>query len=69
MRIAAHRSGHTSIKQAGGELRVKNLAKLKREARGEGGSWYLTQPKQRNNMQHQSIQQQQHYNPVFQKNK
>ena len=71
MCIAAHRSGITRIseKQAGGELRVKNLAKLKREARGEEGSWYLTQPKQRNNMQHQPIQQQQHYNPLFQKNK
>ena len=51
MCIAAHRSGITRIseKQAGGELRAKNLTKSETGG-GGGGGWYLTEPKQRNNI-------------------
>ena len=52
MCIAAHRSGITRIseKQAGGELRAKNLTKSETGGGGGGWGWYLTEPKQRNNI-------------------
>ena len=66
MCIAAHRSGITRIseKQAGGELRAKNLTKSETGGGGGGG---LVPHRTQTAQQHQPIQQQQHNNPVFQK--